>query len=492
MQSIPIFLPRGFHAGRLTLAISLAALLLCLPRATHAATLTDFGYQHMKVNGALATGSRPLLVILVNFAGEPPLTDSPASIADLIFNTNRFPSFNGYFQAMSNGRFSFSNAGVIGPLSLPASQVEANWPLNPTTFKDGLYCSNIVYQAMVSGLVNFQNFDANHDGHVTQDELAILIINQDTLWGSRPVGTVKPAGFSYDFQGNLVSVLTSPTTANVNSTIVPFVVMVEETEEQLGAIDIYGGNCLSTGLSPQSCYIPSSPLNNTYYLDPWDRMQAGWCDPRIRSLTAGGIETIPAAQTGSPSAPIILYDPAHGTNEFFILEYRTSTSPAGPGYDGQVADSGLAVWHVQQDSANNAILVPDLAGHGNDVAVWNEGPPAFQRGASTLWHSNAVSPALSWYSGGTATHFHVRPFNPGDGSITVEWLSALDSWADFNFQGFPESGTFSNPYKTMAAGINGVSYGGNLNIKTGSSSEKPAISKPMTLKAYNGPVTIGR
>jgi hypothetical protein len=39
-----------------------------------AATLQEFGYQNMKVNGQVPVGHRPLLVILANFAGRPALT----------------------------------------------------------------------------------------------------------------------------------------------------------------------------------------------------------------------------------------------------------------------------------------------------------------------------------------------------------------------------------------------------------------------------------
>jgi hypothetical protein len=470
---------RVFRTRLASLALALTVFSSCLPAWSQSVTLTNFGYQNKKINGKLALGSRPLVVILVNFAGEPPLTNPPSFFADLIFNAARVPSFNGYFQAVSNGRFSFSNAGIIGPLSLPASQNEAGF-----AYKDTPYCSNIVYQAMVyakaSGTFNFESYDANNDGHITPDELSILIMNEDTVWGLRYGGSVKPPGFTKDWTGGL-SVLTPQA---------PFVVMVEETEESLGMIDIYSAECLSFGLSPQSCFDGTAPWTNSYYLDPWHRLQIGWSEPRIRSLTAGGIETISANQLSDPTSPIILYDPVHGTNEFFILEYRTQNSPAGSGYDANVVANGLAVWHIQQDSNHNPTSVASLTTTNLDVVVWNEGPPAFQRGASTLWGSGVVTTNLSWLSGQTQTHLHVLPFNLGSGSITIEWLSAVDTWVDFNGSA-PFQGTLAQPYKTLADGVTFGSYGGTLHIKTGTSPEKPTLSKPMTFKGYNGPATIG-
>jgi hypothetical protein len=87
-------------------------------------------------------------------------------------------------------------------------------------------------------------------------------------------------------------------------------------------------------------------------------MKLGWSEPRIRSLTAGGIATISATQTADPTAPTILYAPALGTSEFFMLEYRTQTSPSASGYDANVATNGLAIWHIQQDASFSPTQVP--------------------------------------------------------------------------------------------------------------------------------------
>ena len=65
-------------------------------------------------------------------------------------------------------------------------------------------------------------------------------------------------------------------------------------------------------------------------------------------------------------------------------------------------------------------------------------------------------------------------------------------WVDFNYSGSPQSGTFANPYSTLAQGTNAVASGGNIWIRSaGSSAETMTISKPMTIKAYNGAATVG-
>ena len=161
---------------------------------------------------------------------------------------------------------------------------------------------------------------------------------------------------------------------------------------------------------------------------------------------------------------------------------RTSTNVVyGPGYDNDVGNlhdvhhpvsSGLVIWHVQLDSNHYYFKVTSPSGVTNTDSVWAEGSPnLIPSDVPSLWGSNSTTPNLKWMDGTpTLTTVHVRPFSLGDNSITVEWLSAEDTWVDFNFTG-AQSGTFANPYNTMAAGIAAVSYGGILHVKTGTSSE---------------------
>jgi len=465
-----------------------------------AQTLKDFGYQSQNVNGKLALGTRPLLLIVVNFAGETTLPQNAAYFSNMVFNLSQYPSVNGYFAAVSNGRYSWTLAGVVS-LNLPASERDATWP-GPA--HDPPYMSNIVYQAMASGQFNFKAFDANGDSHITQDELGIIILGNDFTACRYTGGPVTSPDGSYDWSQGAALIGTSL----VNNT--PFITWCEEFEETLGITDIYGANNFSRSLTPQSENPHPSFLGDTgywdlYYLDPWQRMVVGWCSPRIVSMAAGGVFTIPAAQAGDPTAPVILYDPAHGTSEFWMLEYRTQTSPYGPGYDANVAhwaagsENGLVVWHIQQDSNHTLLTMSSNAISGNSQPTeWSEGSPNLAWGGNNLWGSDTVTPVLAWMNGVTTnttpslTHLHVRPFNLGDGSITVDVLTAGDTWVDFNYTGSPQAGTFANPFKTIAAGIIAAPYGSTLHLKTGTNSETPTILKALKIVGYNGPATVGK
>jgi hypothetical protein len=65
-------------------------------------------------------------------------------------------------------------------------------------------------------------------------------------------------------------------------------------------------------------------------------------------------------------------------------------------------------------------------------------------------------------------------------------------WVDFNYVGATQNGTYDFPFKTVAQGTAAVTAGGDIWIKTaGSSPETITITKPMTIRAYAGPATIG-
>jgi hypothetical protein len=129
----------------------------------------------------------------------------------------------------------------------------------------------------------------------------------------------------------------------------------------LGTVDLYGSGSLSGNLSLMAGNTDGGA--GIYHLDPWHKMQLSWSEPRIGSLREGGKAVLPAAQLTQPDGPVILYDPLGDTNEFFMLEYRTPSSPLGSGFDRNVAGSGLVIWHIRQTLSKDPVLLKDLA-HG--------------------------------------------------------------------------------------------------------------------------------
>ncbi len=457
-----------------------------------AATLADFGYQKLKVNGQVPAGTRPLLVILACFDSNNlgtcfgnNFTNGWQYYQDWVFNSARQPvSLNGYFNEVSNGRFSWAPADTeLGP-GAGVTRVWVNYPgcLECPGVTEVSYFSNIIYQAM--GNVDFGNYDANQDGFVTRNELTIAIFNND--WksgGNRMSGDVTRAGITFRSQGRTVANLGYYAT---------FDTWCHELSHTLGIMDLYGRTCLSYQVTLMSC-TGLDVNNRSFHLDPWHKMQLGWSEPRIRSLRTGGVETLPAAQNMDPSAPILLYDPTYGSNDFFILEYRTATSPTGPGYDASVAGNGLVIWHVVQDGYHDPLRVNCDTNGACDFTVWTVGAPNLQKGGNSPWSSGATTAFLQFLPAiPTDTRIHVQPFNLGAGNIVVDWTFPGNSWVDFGFAGFPELGFFLLPFNSLAEGVAAVPVGGVLHVKAGASPAAATLTKSMTIQSYNGPVTIGR
>ena len=66
-------------------------------------------------------------------------------------------------------------------------------------------------------------------------------------------------------------------------------------------------------------------------------------------------------------------------------------------------------------------------------------------------------------------------------------------WVDVNSGDPTQLGSFDFPYHTLALGISAVPATGTINIKTsGHTAETMTITKPMTIVAVGGPVTIGQ
>ncbi len=85
----------------------------------------------------------------------------------------------------------------------------------------------------------------------------------------------------------------------------------------------------------------------------------------------------------------------------------------------------------------------------------------------------------------------------GIASDPVSFTYTGPVWVDFNYTN-PfgiYSGTYSDPYNTLAGGVNAVGSGGtiaiNASIQPSDSTETMTISKPMTITSVDGPSTIG-
>lgn len=530
---------KTMHRG---LAVGCGLLLLSFePRATAQPSLEDFGHGSLRTHGEKALGQRRCLLILMddlspnvpnfmfhNAAYFENLMFNPLAPRDVAAVNPRQPgSVNGYLAENSHGRFTLTRAigaahptGSIGPLLLTAEEFNL---INSTNATDQTPGQMALAAATRAGF-NLGDFDTDANGVVDERELILVVVRAAGGDNGMARGLdFKPPGSTTTFRGQYCAVLQQ----------VSFATLAHEVSHLFHTADLYYGvsengqrryyqgqeislNNRTTLMGPT---ITAADDIFSYHLDPWHKLVLGWCEPRIVSLRGGGVFTIPAAHTQATDAPLILYDPFRGTNEFFMLEYRTRSRPAGgttDSYDSNVTTDGLFLWHVQQNPDHTLPkvdspfdLTSDPAGQiAADLpfANWVEGPPnAMSNGApspNTPWMGGQTTFFLRWndaptWAGRTVSPawVFVHPFSPTDDQITVEIATTAATWVDFAYPGQPaliETGDLAFPFNTLAEGVAAVGYRGILNFKPGAGNPTPfVISKPMTLAAPLGPVRIG-
>jgi M6 family metalloprotease-like protein len=456
----------------------------------------------MKVNGQPVTGSIPLLVVTFEMTSYGTISRQPleaninSMIDPLVFDYLTFPSLNGFYLENSQGLFSWRRADVIGPVKLDANESAAVDAQKSADFGDGVIRTGLDCGAGIAyllGLVaaktgyNFGQWDADHNGQITQDELSIMIVgnNGETSGANRPIGA-QSSGFQVPGQNVTLSGKVAALDHHAS-----FLTFTHELSHSLGTLDLYNTSCWDDGLSLMTCTIfANSDDRRTWHLDPWHKMLLGWQRPRLYLLGPGGTATVSVPQYQSPNTPIILYDAVRDTSEYFIVEFRNNQVSGGSGYDRDLtnpsrptAAAGMVIWHVGGCPPGQTKSCP---------AVWTEGAPNRTPGGNALW--NQATPLLTW-DDGTATITRLNPISISKNGhdLTFEWVSDTQIWVDFNYGGFPfEVGSFTWPYNTLQEGIDNSSWGGTIIVKTGSSPESLTISNNLTITTLNGPVTIGR
>lgn len=115
---------------------------------------------------------------------------------------------------------------------------------------------------------------------------------------------------------------------------------IHEVFHTLGAADVYGASCNNTGYTIMACPVGFSEGLDTLHIDPYHKMKLGWLKPQIRTVTGRGIASLAGAGLPGPdiNKAILVYDPARGKREYFLLEHRFRQSrfpsPIPPGFTG--------------------------------------------------------------------------------------------------------------------------------------------------------------
>lgn len=382
-------------------------------RAMSPDRLRPFGYDTRQ-----ATGSRPLLTILVNARGASYSLQPKASYDRVIYSQDPGTlSIVNYYKSVSRNAFHFWKAGLLGPYNLSS----------PTAAMD---------LRAADADIDFSRFDTNHDGQVTPDELTILVIDNLT----QGLGTQLNACLTLDG----VRVCRNVAAAGGRSL---FYNIAHEIGHQLGPGDIYGSNCwnqnrglMGTCTANTAISTPLAPRSVEF--SPWNRMRFGWLKPQLISTTSPGgctALTAPSYQFADNQA-LLFYDPSRGTHEYFMLEHRTNASGGDfTGQDSLFPGRGLAPWYVSTKTSpeGDIDVYTDASGTTRQdrliLMVANPGPRS-QRRQPPLPPDGSFT-ALKWLNNGqTAVRVSSRYASPRDQAVLqVEWNAGVPFPPSFTF-----------------------------------------------------------
>jgi hypothetical protein len=142
---------------------------------------------------------------------------------------------------------------------------------------------------------------------------------------------------------------------------------------------------------------------------------------------------------------------------------------------------------AQQDSNYPLVKLTDGSGNVTYGRTYN-----WSR-TSVMTGNDVVSTDCSFPRDLSPGNYSLHVIANGIASAPLSFYAPV--WVDFNYTGFLQVGTYEFPYPTMAQGTNAVASGGTIfingQIQPSASAETMTISKPMTIRAANGPSTIG-
>ena len=200
------------------------------------------------------------------------------------------------------------------------------------------------------------------------------------------------------------------------------------------------------------------------------------------SAVGGSTSQRNVPDVAAPADNILLF--ITGTNHSQLTENSNGTSCAAPLWGGFAA------------------LVNEQAAEQGEPQVGFANPTLYQIAEGPLYATcfhDIISGDNTWR--GSPDEYYAAPgydlctgWGSPRGASLINALVGLSGpvFVDFKYTGSLQNGTINYPFKTLAQGTNAVRTGGIIFIiNGGSSAPTPGISKPMTITAQNGPVTIG-
>ena len=371
-----------------------------------------------------AEGTRRVLTILF----DPHRPGHPApekkAIENLLFGERG--SLRGWFAENSGGKFGVESAGVLGwyDAKKPAEHYWKTEKGQEEEIKEGDCWLRGVDERLTEAVraadadFDFALCDGNGDGELTPDELAILIViphNEISLGVNRPLVGCAKHGDPVWADGVQVPAAVEWRTGERLTFGTP---AKELSEFFLGAVDMNNWDSWEFGANSYSI-MDWAGANG--HMDPLLKLKLGWVAP-VGVAESGAFDLGDVETRGEV---LVLYDPARGLGEYFLVENRWRGTSYDAGTEGQgwgIPADGLAVWHVVEDPALLDRVEPPAGayrqweGRGMQLIRVNGGKPPDDK--KTLLSiegaklSDTTAPAHLRWIDGTPSGFEVELASP--------------------------------------------------------------------------------
>lgn len=273
--------------------------------------------------------------------------------------------------------------------------------------------------------------------------LSAASVNTVTVNYARTGGTATP--------GTDFSLSSPPLTFSPGDIQEPIYIYVEND-----SLDEFNETVTITLSSPTNATL-GSPNPHTHTIEDDDP------EPQVRFNTSG------SAGSESTTSPFVYVSLSAVSGKTVTVDYARTGGTATPGTDFTL-------------DAGTLLFDPGDLQKGIPFNVKNDGADEPDE-TVVITLSNASNAKL------VSPNAHTYTIQDDDPPTSL-----TSAWVDFAYTG-AETGSQSQPFNTLNEAINAVASGGTINIKGNtadtSTSEKPTISKSVTITAVGGTVTIG-
>lgn len=232
----------------------------------------------------------------------------------------------------------------------------------------------------------------------------------------------------------------------------------------------------------------------------FSKFMLGWLVP---TFVSGASQTIALGPSGTNAdAVFVMPTLTPGTlfGEFFMAQYRQR----GAGNDPpNFPADGLVIWHVDatldgsgwdflyNNSNTSHKLVRLMEADGIEEIETGSG---WVDGGDFYLPPQMFGPSTAPSSAGYASPYtgvQVDQLSQPGVTMSARVTATAYSWVDFLYVGGGD-GSFEHPFNSVQAGVVAAPSRGVLMIRSGTTPETITISKPLTIGAWGGMVTIGK